>query len=77
MAKLLSPGDSLDGPYGFDIIPPTPNNPETNMSDKQDTPKEDKVVQHHDASRFDETLCPPRMSVVWTSKEPEMRYFPS
>jgi len=40
--KISSPDDDLDGPYSFQVVPPTPNNPAATMSEKQDAPKEGK-----------------------------------
>jgi len=45
-SEILVPDDDLDGPYNFQVIPPTPNKPETSMSEKQNAPKEERSFPH-------------------------------
>jgi len=44
--EIRVPDDDLDGPYNFQVVPPTPNKPETSMSEKQDAPKEERSFPH-------------------------------
>lgn len=65
--------DNIDGPYNFQVVPPTPDNPEISMSEKQDAPREreqflrwedDEIAQYFGACHLDEAKDQAMLLVV-------------
>ncbi|KAF9647428.1 hypothetical protein BDM02DRAFT_3261720 [Thelephora ganbajun] len=76
--------DDLDGPYNFQVIPPTPNGLEATTLEKQDAPEEqphphvenDEIAKDDDVCRLDEAKGQVRLRVVETGTGREIRYDP-
>ena len=57
--KPIAPGDDdLEGPYNFEVVPPTPKEPHVSITEKKDAPKEEKsfIKSSEDHSDWDDIV---------------------
>ena len=82
--EIRVPDDDPDDSYNFQVIPPTPNKPDTSMLDKQDVPEEhpslyvgdDEVFKYHGASHLNRVKGQAKLRVVETGTGREIRCDP-
>lgn len=79
--EIHVPDDDLDGPYNFQVVPPSPNKPEVSVFDRQDPPEEEEEpspdVEGNEAPKYPGASHPnAKLRVVETGTGREVRCDP-